>query len=136
MSVHLHRARQWTAGMLSAAVLSPLAFGFNLVPPIASGPPSVVTGRVTLAGRPAGDMTLCLDAHGQHSAYAQLRSDGTFRLISVNWTEGGARPGDYLGHLYTHSHGPQIPSKYADPATSGIEIHIDSGWNDFRIDLR
>jgi hypothetical protein len=136
MSVHLHRARQWTACMLGAVALSPLAWGFGTGSPLRSGVSSEVTGRVTFAGRPVGDMTLCLDAHGQHSAYALLRDDGTFRLISMTWTEDGARPGHYHAHLYTHKDGPRMPSKYADPATSGIELEIVSGWNDFQIDLQ
>src|SRR5262249_29459375 len=134
MPVHLHRTRQWTACMLGAAALSPIAL--RLTGPISQGPPSEVTGRVTFAGRPVSDMTLCLDAHGQHSAYALLREDGTFRLISVTWTDGGAQPDHYRAHLYTHKDGPQMPAKYADPATSGIELEIVSGWNDFQIDLQ
>ncbi len=133
MSVHLHRARQWMSCMLGAAALSP--FALCLGSPILQEPPSEVTGRVTFAGRPVSDMTLCLDAHGQHSAYALLGDDGTFRLTSVTWTEGGARPDHYRAHLYTHKDGPPMPTRYADPATSGIEIEIASGWNDFRIDL-
>ncbi len=135
MSVHMHRARQWTAGMLGAAALSPLAFGFNFGSPTASSLLSDVTGRVTFAGRPANDMILCLDQHGQHSAYAPLRSDGTFRLIQMNGIACGAQPGQYRAHLYTHKDGPHIPSQYADPTTSGLEIRVASGWNDFRIDL-
>jgi hypothetical protein len=133
MSVHLHRTRQWTAWILGVVALSPFAFCFGS--PTIAGPPSVVTGRITLSGHPAGDMTLCLDQGGLHAAYALLQPDGTFHLSSMNWVEGGAQPGVYHGHLYTHHNGPEIPAKYADPATSGIEIHIASGWNDFNIEL-
>jgi hypothetical protein len=122
--------------MLSAAALSPLAYSFNFAPPASSAFLSEVTGRVTFAGRPVNEMVLCLDQHGQHSAYAHLRSDGTFCLINMNEIACGARPGHYCAHLYTHKDGPQLPSKYADPETSGLELQIASGWNDFRIDLR
>jgi len=122
------------ACFLGAAALSPLAL--SLGSPLPLAPPSVVTGRVTFEGRPVSDMTMCLDRGGMHAAYAHLRDDGTFDLISQAWTDGGAQPGRYRGHLYTHAHGPRMPSRFADPATSGIEIEIASGWNDFRIDLQ
>ena len=53
----------------------------------------------------------------------------------MNWVDGGAQPGLYHAHLYTRHDGPEIPAKYADPATSGIEINIASDWNDFNIEL-
>ena len=135
MSVHLHRARQWTACMLSAAALSPLAFGFGSGLPTPLGGPSEATGRVTLEGCPVSDMILCLDLQGHHTAFARVGDDGTFRISSMTRLGTGAQPGRYRAHLFTHKDGPYLPSKYTDPATSGIEIEIASGWNDFRIDL-
>jgi hypothetical protein len=133
MSAHLHRARQWTACMLSAVAVSP--FALCLGSPLPQAPPSVVTGRVTREGRPVSDLTICLDVQGRHSAYGLLREDGTFNLVSMTWTDQGAQPGRYRAHLYTHQGGPDIPSKYVDPEASGIEIEIAPGWNDFRIEL-
>ena len=133
MSVHLHHTRQWTTWILGIVALSPFAFCFDS--PTIAARPSEVTGSITLAGRPASDMTICLDQGGAHVAYALLQADGTFHLNSMNWVEGGALPGIYHAHLYTHQHGPKIPAKYTDPATSGIEIDIASGWNDFNIEL-
>jgi hypothetical protein len=133
MSVHLHRTRQWTGWFLGVVALSPFALCFGS--PMPAEPPSDVNGRVTVGGRPASDMTICLDVGGQHAAYGALRADGTFHLDSMIWPDGGALPGCYHAHLYTHKDGPKFPAKYADPATSGIEIEIASGRNDFEIEL-
>jgi hypothetical protein len=91
---------------------------------------------VTFAGRPVQDMTICLDTDGHHAAYGLLQADGTFRLSNMTWIDEGAMPGRYRAHLYTYQGGPELPTKYRDPQTSGIEVDIASGWNDFRIDLR
>ncbi len=134
MSVHLHRTRQWTAWVLIASALSPFALCFASV--ASKGVVlSPVAGRVTIAGRPAGDMTICLDSGGVHSAYGALANDGTFRLRNMRWFDGGAEPGRYHAHLYTHAGGAEIPPRYCDPQTSGIVIDIDSDWHELRIDL-
>jgi hypothetical protein len=133
MSVHLHRTRQWTAWILGAAALSPFALVF--APPSTAIRLSPVTGRVLLSGRPVKDMTICLDSEGHHVAYGLLQADGTFRLNNMTWIDEGALPGRYRAHLYTHEDGPALPSKYRDPESSGIEVEIAAGWNDFHIDL-
>jgi hypothetical protein len=133
MSQHLHRARRNMGWFLVASAVFPLALCMGS--PISSAPSTEVTGRVTLAHLPADDMILCLDAGGQHAAYAPLRSDGSFRLVSLARTRGGAEPGHYHAHLFPTKAGRQLASKYADPATSGIELDIASGWNDFQIEL-
>jgi hypothetical protein len=133
MSVHLHRARQWTGWTLGAVAMAPIALCLGSPPEISRTAP--VTGRVTCSGHPIGDATICLDANGQHSACALLQPDGSFRVIGTMWVDEGALPGRYHAHLYTHSKGPKIPPKYGDPKTSGIELHVVPGWNDFRIDL-
>ncbi len=133
MSVHLHRTRQWTAWILTALALSPFALVFGS--PIDEGHLSPITGSVTFAGRPVQDMTICLDTDGHHAAYGPLQADGSFRLNNMTWIDEGATPGHYRAHLYTHQGGPELPAKYHDPETSGIEVNVASGWNDFRIDL-
>jgi len=134
MSVHLHRTRQWMAWMLTATALSPFALCFSSTEK-GGVHLSPVTGRVTISGRPVNDMTICLDSGGVHRAYGWLGGDGTFQLSHVQWVDGGAEPGRYSAHLYSRAGGPEIPSKYRDPATSGIEINVAADWNDFRIDL-
>ena len=134
MSVHLHHTRQLAAWILGAAALSPFALCFAS-PMSKEYRLSPVTGRLTIAGRPAGDMTICLDVDGDHMAYGALDHDGTFHLSNMRWIDDGAVPGRYHAHLYTHSLGAEIPSKYLNPKTSGIVIDIASDWNDFHIDL-
>jgi hypothetical protein len=133
MSLHLHRTRQWTGWMLGAVAMTP--FALCLDSPARLSRTAPVTGRVTYSGRPLYDATICLDTDGHHSAYAPLQADGSFRLINMTSMDGGAVPGRYHAHLYTHSKGPKFPSKYRDPETSGIELRVVPGWNDFRIDL-
>ena len=134
MSVHLHRTRQWMAWVLTAAALSPFALCFASME---SGGAhlSPVTGRVTISGRPASDMIICLDSGDLHCAFGALEADGTFQLNNMRWIEGGAEPGRYRAHLYTRAGGPEIPAKYGDPKTSGILIDVASDWNDFFIEL-
>jgi hypothetical protein len=134
MSVHLHHSRQWTAWILTAVALSPFALVFGA--PVEENHLSPITGCVTFSGRPVQDMTICLDTDGEHAAYGSLQADGTFRLTSMIWIGEGAMTGHYRAHLlYTHRGRPELPAKYRDPATSGIEVDVATGWNDFRIDL-
>lgn len=134
MSVHLHRTRQWAAWILTAFALSPFAlcFASSESTPV---PLSPVTGRMTLAGQPAGEVFICLDSGSEHVAFATLEADGAFRLSNMRWAEGGAPPGRYHAHLFTPAGGKEIPKKYQDPRTSGIVIDVAADWNDFRIDL-
>jgi hypothetical protein len=119
--------------ILGAVALSPFALCFGF--PFPEVHLSPVTGRVTFSGRPVNDMIICVDSGGEHVAYGPLQADGTFRLINMNWLDTGALPGRYHAHLYTHANGPKLPSRYSDPETSGIEIDVASGWNDFDIEL-
>jgi hypothetical protein len=110
MSVHLHRARQWTAWTLS--------------------------GHVTYSGRPLDDTMICLDLRGEHSACGRVQSDGSFRLVNMTCLDPGAFPGRYRAHLFTVAHRPEYPSKYEKPETSDLDLDVAPGWNDFRIDLQ
>ena len=122
------------AWILTATALSPFALCFASTE--SSGVHlSPVTGRVTISGRPVNDMIICLDSGGDHCAFGALEGDGTFQLNNIRWIDGGAEPGRYHVHLYSRAGGREIPSKYRDPATSGIEINVAADWNDFRIDL-
>jgi hypothetical protein len=142
MSIHLHHTRQMAAWTLSAIVLSPLplAFCFGSPPEAPKVELSPVTGRVTIAGQPIagqtmGGVLLCLDQGTEHVAFGGIANDGTFHLNNMRHVEDGAEPGRYHGHLYSLAGDPKIPAKYQDPKTSGIELDIAPGPNDFRIDL-
>ena len=57
---------------------------------------SDVTGHVTYSGKPLHGLTLCLDSTpGIHCAFATLRADGSFRLLSMTCNDVGANPGRY-----------------------------------------
>src|SRR5947209_6282686 len=133
MSLHLHRARQWTGWTLTAVAMAP--FTLFLGSPTEVSPTVPVTGRIIYSGRPLNDATICLDADGQHSASALLQPDGSFRVVSMTWIDEGAAPGRYHAHLYTREGGPKFPSRYGDPRTSGIQLNVAPGWNHFQIDL-
>jgi hypothetical protein len=122
------------AWILIATALSPFALCFASTEST-SVSLSPVTGRLTISGRPVNDMTICLDSGGVHCAFGALEGDGTFQLSNMRWVDGGAEPGLYHAHLYTRAGGAEIPTKYRNPATSGIEIDVAADWNDFRIDL-
>jgi hypothetical protein len=131
--VHLHQARQWTGWILGAVAMAPFAFCFDA--PVTVSRTVPVTGRVTYLGRPLGDLIICLDKDGEHSACAMLQADGSFRLININCGDEGAVPGRYRAHLAAHLAGSTFPSRYGDTATSGMELVIGPGWNEVRIDL-
>lgn len=133
MPLHLHRARRWAAWTMVAAGLSPFAlcFGLEGVQPT----PTPITGRVTMAGRPLTDTTICIDTEGVHAAFAPLGHDGRFELIPMNTHEGVELKGRFRAHLYRLQDDRKLPSRVADPRTSGIEFNVSSGWNDLRIDL-
>ena len=85
MSVHLHRTRQWTAWILTATALSPFAlcFASTETKDVYLSP---VTGRVLISGRPANEMTICLDSGGVHCAFGIA---GGRRVVPVRATCGG-----------------------------------------------
>ena len=98
---------------------------------------AMVTGRVTLAGSNVSGMMICCDLDGRHSLYGVVLDDGTFKLVQWFRTRAGVPPGRYRAHLSTlFAGGPQVPSKYTDPATSQIEIDIASGRSDLLIALQ
>ena len=135
MPVHLHRARQWTGWILGAAFLSPFALCCEFQGP-ESSPPSLVTGQVTLAGRPVTDSLICLDSGGEHAAFGRLEGDGTFELMQMNLSGMSGLRGRYRAHLCAFQGSRKLPAKYGDPRTSGIEMSVAPGENDFHIDLR
>ncbi len=134
MNVHLHHARNMMGWILGIALFSP--FALYLEPSDQPVTLPEVTGTVTLAGRPLNNMTLCLDSEkGEHSAFSNLSTDGSFRLLNMKEGGFGARPGRYRAHLFTAQQGPIVPAKYADSGTSSLKIEIAPGWNELNINL-
>jgi hypothetical protein len=134
MNVHLHHSRNVVGWILGIAALSPFTLIFESSSPKFTL--SDVTGRVTYSGHPLNNVTICLDSEGGiHSAFGTLGSDGSFRLLNMNANCTGASPGRYHAHLYSASQASNLPDKYRNPKTSGLEIEIDSDWSDLHIDL-
>jgi hypothetical protein len=134
MDMHLHRAREFTGWAFGAVAVAIAALVF--LPMDAQQDLAPVTGTVTLAGRPLADVAICFDSAGDHSALDAVGSDGSFCLHSFSPRRAGAHPGKYRVHLFSLSGDTKsIPSKYTDPRTSDIEIEVNSGWNDFRVEL-
>jgi hypothetical protein len=94
-----------------------------------------VTGQVNLDGHPVGDVMICFDSGGEHSAHDWARTDGSFRLFSFGLGKGVA-PGKYGVHLFSKPGGPSLPAKYQDTGTSGLDVEVGPDWNDFSFDLR
>jgi hypothetical protein len=124
---------------LAAFALSPVPLALTFGSSRSENPDiSPVTGYLTIAGKPAVDVFICFDgAPGSedHQGFSWVHSDGSFQLGNMFWFEGGVEPGHYTGHLYTMTSGPKVPEKYRDSRTSGIEIDVAPGWNEFHIDL-
>ena len=134
MNVHLHRSRYVMGWVLAIIFFSP--FALILASPQSKVSRSGVTGRVTCSGRPLSDVMICLDAEGgDHSAFGPLGSDGSFQLLSMRDGCPGTAPGRYHAHLYTTAQGAKLPAKYRSTQTSGLEIEIESDWNELDIEL-
>jgi hypothetical protein len=135
MSLHLHRARQLTAWTLGAIAMAPFALCFAAPERVSRNAPA--TGRLIYAGRPLDETIMCLDRNGEHMAFTLLEGEGEFRIVSMACAGDGAVPGRYRAHLYgMHPMAPKFPSRYRDAKTSGIDLDIAPGWNDFRIELQ
>ena len=126
MSLHLHRARQWTGWTLAAFAMAPFTLFLGSPTEVSHTVP--VTGRVRYSGRPLNDATICLDVDGQHSAYAMLEPDGSFRVVSMTWIDEGVAGPLSCASLHARER-PEIPFEIwrspdvGDPARrrSGLE---------------
>jgi hypothetical protein len=132
--MHLHAARTLLGWGLGILALSPLAL--SVVSWNSRTEHSSVTGQVKYSGRPVEDMIICFDSGGTHSACGALGSDGSFQLCTVVRGDERVLPGKYHAHLFhVRGQSPSIPSRYADPLSSGLEVEIASNWNHLNIEL-
>ena len=123
--------------LVSILAMALLSLCLAIAPRPRNSGPAMVTGRVTLAGSRANGLMVCCDRDGRHCLYGVLLDDGTFKLFPWFQTRGIVPPGRYHVHLSAlFEGGPQVPSKYTDPATSQIVIDIASGQNDLLIALQ
>jgi hypothetical protein len=91
-----------------------------------------VSGQVTQHGQLGNAGTICFDSGSTHCAYCTIRRDGSFEFKSV--LHRGLVPGRYSVHFYSRSN-EALPTKLVDSATSGLEIEVAPGWNQFIFDL-
>jgi hypothetical protein len=135
MNLHIHSARSLFGWALVMAVVLPtiaLSSAFAFSAPRAGL--ASVTGRVNRDGHPLGDVLICFDSAGSHSAPAWVRPDGSFRLYTFGRGVGAAQ-GKYRVHFATKPNGPSLPSQYRDPGTSGLDVEVGPGWNHFSFNL-
>ncbi len=138
MNLHLHDLRKsfaWITG--GAILLGPMALAFGQYPdPWAVEALAPVSGHVTIGGQPAHDSIICFDADGGvHSGFCSVWPDGSYQLAAV-CLGSGVPPGRYKVHVYPRPGGPDVPKKYQQSETSGVEVDVAPDWNAFDLDLR
>ncbi len=107
---------------------------------------SQVTGVVTLDGSPVDRGTLTFyPVGGGAAAYGQIQPDGTYRMSTGS--EQGLQPGSYqvavrvVDEIAADSEWDPpkfrtvIPLRYKNPATSGFELTVTKGRNEYDIAL-
>ncbi len=136
MNIHLHDLRKSFAWLASGAfLLGPMAFAVGQLPEPERGLAPVM-GRITIEGRPVHDAIICFDAPGGvHSGFCSVWSDGTYRLENVCLGD-GIPPGPYLVHVYARSNGADIPKRFQQSNTSGVQVKVGDDWNEVDLDLR
>src|SRR5262249_18381553 len=140
MPVHIHTMRSACLGAIGLMMAMTVLAWENQRPAaeIASVP---VTGRATCGGRPLGGMGIVFQPPsppGFHSART-VRPAGSFRARS--WTKyvgEGVVPGTYRVYFEpdrSSAVSPWIDSKYQDPRTTNLLVHVGPDWNDFSFSL-
>ena len=139
MSVHIHTMRGWCARTLVLAPV-PLLLGWTFAPGSNDATLAQVSGRMTFADRPCGGMIYFLpeDKSGI-SAMGELEPDGSFQLY-VNGQPDlrGALTGTYRVVVQPRvpgKLGSRLDSKYQNPRTTDLLVHVERDWNYVRINL-
>jgi hypothetical protein len=106
-----------------------------------------LTGTVSLNGQPIGPGVISFEPiDGQRAgAVARIEDDGKYKVISARSKE-GARTGEYRVTIHSSlkdfgfedkgSRPAPIPSKYADPKTSGLTATIEPGEKTLDFELK
>jgi hypothetical protein len=94
---------------------------------------AAVSGRVTQPGHPGGTQWICFDSGRFHCVYCRLRPDGWFEVKDPSHRS-GLVPGRYAVHFFARPK-ESLALKYQDSATSGLEIEVAPGWNQFLLNL-
>lgn len=114
-----------------------------------------VTGKVSIKGQPAKDVTITfapVDSQGQ-PASGVVKADGTYSLLTGAQAKPGAIPGKYkvvltadlskvdMSAAYSGAKGPPkppespVPKEYDSPKTSPKEVDVKPQSNTIDIDI-
>jgi hypothetical protein len=93
-----------------------------------------VSGRVTCADQPfRGFIQFVPDREGRPSALGVVNSDGSFQLYTdFHAGQQGAVPGTYRVVVYPQNWdkiGSRLDSKYQNPHTTDLVVHVAPDWN-------
>lgn len=108
---------------------------------------AVVKGKVTYNGAPVGSGTIMFAAADKPAAYGDLKSDGTYELMTEKPGDGAA-PGSYqvtvvamqdqkdmLPEERSPLPAPIVPTIYTSLATTPLTAEVKSGENEINFDL-
>ncbi|QDU55507.1 hypothetical protein [Aeoliella mucimassa] len=131
-----------------------MAVGVSLLPSLGcgGGPETAkVTGTVLLDGNPLSQGKVIFRPENGKVAEGEIASDGTFRLGTFSDSD-GALLGKHKVAVMAYSKanwppkydqpdgsvdsGSLIPLFYTSPDSSGLEYDVESGGNDFTIELK
>ena len=131
----------WTKCLISATLLVAAGCGGE--------DRGYLTGTVTLSGAPTGSGTISLEpVSGVGSgAMAFVGEDGKYSVISAGREEGahvgeyrvkieGGNRGDFGSEGAAPAPKSNIPARYANYETSDLKVTIESGENEFDIELQ
>ena len=139
MSVHIHTARHWCASAF-LLVPAPLLLGWAMAPGSTEPELAQVSGQVTCADHPVtGTIYFLSDRGGTTHAVGSVKPDGSFQLY-MNGLRGrrGAVPGTYrvvVRPRVPDKTGSRVDSKYRDPRTTDLRVHVGPDWNYVRFNL-
>jgi hypothetical protein len=140
-AVTLGRNRGTCWGWQTLLLALPILAGCSNSP---SGPPSAVTGKVTLAGAPLTAGTVLLMTETGNAASAEVRPDGSYALrCNPDRFQVAVTPPAPIDPLTvpvgtptsSSPSQPSIPKKYHDFGTSGLSVDVKKGNNTFDIVL-
>lgn len=96
---------------------------------------SVLRGRLTVDKKPIGAGVVAVHSGGSKVAEANLNQDGSFEFFNLPAGDYQlAVSGTEAGNPYTK--GVKLPSRYADPAQSGMAVSVAAGENSREFDLK
>jgi len=133
MSVHIHTVRNRCARAI-VLLPAPLLFGWALAQGTMNSELAQVSGRVTCADQPfRGILQFVPDREGRPHALGVVNSDGSFQVYTdIHAGLRGAVPGTYRVVVHPHNWdqtGSRVDSKYRNPHTTDLVVHVAPDWN-------